>query len=101
MFLANGLKAKLRKYNRENTNNYYDDQDYKEQPVRIIPYKIDDVIKFGVSTHPEAAGFFQIDRRIDVVAGDQILFKNQIYTVLKVQEAWLFNRVENKLLHVK
>ena len=101
MFLANGIKAKLKKYNRENATSYYDDQTYEENLVRVIPYKVDDVIKLGFSTHPEATGFFQIDRRIDVKSGDQILFKGQIYTILKVQEVWLFNRVENKLLHVK
>lgn len=101
MFLANGKKALLRKYNRDSTNDYYDDQEYKEQTLKVIPYKIDDLIKFGISSCPEATGFFQVDRRTDIRKGDQIVFRDNIYTVLKVQEAWLFNRVENLLIHVK
>lgn len=100
MQLGNGKKAVLRKFNRDSSNSYYDDQEYTDVPIKIIPFKADDLIKFGISSCPEATGYFQIDRREDVIEGDQILFKNRIYTILKLSDVWLFGRIENKIAHV-
>lgn len=101
MQLGNSKKAILRKFNRDSNVSYYDDQEYTEDLIKIIPYKAEDLIKFGISSCPEATGYFQIDRREDAVKGDQILFDNKIYTILKLSDVWLFGRVENKIAHVK
>ena len=101
MFLVNGLKATLIQYNRKDDNSIYDDQNTNEVPIKICPYDIADAVKFGIYTVPEATGYFQVKRTIDVKEGDQIIFDNKTYTVLKVQDNWIFNRVENKMLAVK
>lgn len=101
MQLGNGKKAILRKYNREDSNSYYDDQEYIDVSIKIIPFKAEDLINFGISSCPEATGYFQIDRRENVLEGDQILFKDRTYTILKISDVWLFGRVENIIAHVK
>lgn len=101
MFLVNGIKATLIQYNRNSVNSIYDDQDKQEKPIKLCPYDISDGIKFGLYTVPEATGYFQVPRNIDVLEGDQIVFNNETYTILKVQDNWIFNRVENKILAVK
>lgn len=101
MFLVNGLKATLIQYNRNNSDSVYDDQDKQPKPIKVCPYDVDDAVKFGIHTVPEATGYFQVKRTEDVRDGDQIVFRNKTYTVLKVQESWIFNRVENKILAVK
>lgn len=101
MTLANGKKAILRRLNRDDDNEIYDDEVFKDMPIKIVPYKIDDTIKLGISSYPEATGFFQIDRRIDVLEGDQVIFRNKKYTILKLADVWLFGRIENKIAYVK
>lgn len=101
MFLVNGLKATLIQYNRNSDNSIYDDQDKQEISIKLCPYDISDGIKFGLYTVPEATGYFQVARNTDVLEGDQIIFNNETYTILKVQDNWIFNRVENKILAVK
>lgn len=101
MFVVNGIKAKLIKFNRNNDNSIYDDEDTQEENVKVCPYNVDDAIRFGIYTVPEATGYFQVHRKLDIRNGDQIIFRNKNYTVLKVQESWIFNRVENKMVAVK
>lgn len=101
MQLGNGKKAILRKFNREDSDSYYDDQEYTDVPIKIIPFKAEDLIKFGISSCLEATGYFQIDRREDVLEGDQLFFRDRTYTILKLSDVWLFGRVENKIAHVK
>ena len=101
MFLVNGLKVTLIQYNRKDDNSIYDDQNTNKVPIKICPYDIVDAVKFGIYTVPEATGYFQVKRTVDVKEGDQIIFDNKTYTVLKVQDNWIFNRVENKMLAVK
>lgn len=101
MMLANGKRAILRQFNRDDDNEMYDDESYKDKVIKIVPYKMDDTIKFGISSYPEATGFFQIDRRIDVLEGDQVIFQNKKYTILKLADSWLFGRIENKIVYVK
>ena len=101
MFLVNGLKAQLIQYNRNNEDSIYDDQDKKTINIKICPYDFSNGLKFGIYTIPEATGYFQVGRKVDVREGDQIVFENKIYTILKVQDNWIFNRVENKILAVK
>lgn len=102
MFIVNGMKAKLIKFNRnDDSDSIYDDGDTKEENIKVCPYNVDDAIRFGVYTVPEATGYFQVHRKLDIRNGDQIVFRNKTYTVLKVQESWIFNRVENKMVAVK
>lgn len=101
MFIVNGMKAKLIKFNRNNDNSIYDDEDTQEENIKVCPYNVDDAIRFGIYTVPEATGYFQVHRKLDIRNGDQIIFRNKNYTVLKVQESWIFNRVENKMVAVK
>ena len=108
MFLVNGMKAKLRQFNRDEDNNVFDDQNYKEFFIKCCPYNVDESIKFGIYTHPEATGYYQVPRWVDVKEGDQIIFlgnrgviEERVHTILEVKDEWLFNRVENKILAVK
>ena len=101
MFLVNGIKATLIQYNRGNGDSIYDDQDTQEKTIKVCPYDISNGIKFGIYTVPEATGYYQVGGKVDVKEGDQIVFRGETYTVLKVQDNWLFNRVENKILAVK
>lgn len=101
MFLINGLTAQLVQYNRNNSNSIYDDQDQQTVSIKVCPYDISDGVRFGLYTVPEAKGYFQVKRTTDVKEGDQIIFQGKTYTVLNVQDNWLYNRVENKILAVK
>ena len=74
MFLVNGMKAKLRQFNRDEDNNVFDDQNYKEVFIKCCPYNVDESINFGIYTHPEATGYYQVPRWVDVKEGDQIIF---------------------------
>lgn len=101
MFLINGISATLIQYNRNSTTAIYDDQDQQTVNIKVCPYNISDGIRFGIYTVPEAKGYFQVQRQTDVKEGDQIVFQGETYTVLNVQDNWIFNRVENKILAVK
>nr|DAF46625.1 MAG TPA: hypothetical protein [Siphoviridae sp. ctqwY3] len=113
MFLVRGQKAILRQYNRTENNAVFDDQDYNEITIKCCPYDIAQGIRFGIYTVPEATGYYQVPRFVDVKQGDQIIFignyqneneptfDEQVHTILEVQDNWLFNRVENKILAVK
>lgn len=101
MFLINGFKATLRQFNRTTNTSYYDDQNYADIVIKMCPYNIANGINFGIYTVPNAEGYYQVPRTTDVLEGDQIIYGDRTYTVLKVQDHWLFNRVENKVLAVK
>lgn len=109
MFLVNGIKAKLIQYNRSEDNNVYDDQNKKEIYIKCCPYNVSRGIRFGVDAIPEAKGYYQVGKNIDVKNGDQLIFlkrknatyENETFTILNVQDVWLFNRIENKIIAVK
>lgn len=109
MFLMNGMKATLRQYNRESNNEYFDDQNFKDVQIKLIPYNADSRINFDTVTTKEATGYYQLPRWVDVQVGDQILFKGkfneikdaQFQTVLEVKDNYLFNHVENKIVAIK
>ncbi len=114
MILVNSQKATLRQFNRNTPENdpYFDDQNYKDITIRVVPYDVNDLIRFGNYTIPEATGYYMVNRNVDVRVGDQITFigkfmntKNTLttktYTVLKVSDDWIFNRVENMMVAVK
>lgn len=100
MFLTNGFKATLIQYNR-NTSKFYDDEDKQTKSIKVIPYNVDDAIRFGIYTVPEATGYFIIRRKTDIKEGDQIVFRNKTYTVLRVADNWIFNRIESLEVAVK
>ena len=105
MFLVNGIKCVLRQFNRTEDTSPYDDQNYKDTPIKCCPYDIDQAVRFGVYTHPEATGYYQVPRWVNVREGDQIIFKTKdreiVHTILKVQDEWCFNRIENYICAVK
>lgn len=112
MILVNSQKAKLIKYHRNESEKYFDDQPENTQIIKLVPYDVNDNIRFGIYTIPEATGYYMVNRNVDVRVGDQIQFigkflntKNQLtertFTVLKVQDEWIFNRVENQIIAVK
>ena len=101
MFLVNGHKAKLIQFNRNGKSLAYDDEDKQSIDIKIIPYNVDDSINFGTYSVPEATGYFMIRRNIDVKEGDQIEYNNRIYTILKVAEKWIYNRIEYQMVFVK
>lgn len=112
MILVNGQKAILRKFNRKESNDYFDDKNYTEEIIKVVPYNVDQAIRFGIYTVPEAKGFYMINRNVDVREGDQIIFvgkflnekldlTDQTSTVLEVFDSWIFNRLENKIAIVK
>lgn len=108
MFLVNGMKAQLIQYNREplEEDEIYDDEQKKTITIKCCPYKVSQKVKFGEYTHPEATGYYIVHRFVDVKKGDQIIFLGKysdgvVHTILEVEEGWIFNRVENKILVVK
>lgn len=112
MFLVKGMRAKLIQENRTDESNVFDDEKSRNEVIiKVCPYDVDETIKYGIYTHPEATGYYQIPRWIDVREGDQIIllptrkkdsrYREQVHTILKVQENYLFNRVENYIIAVK
>lgn len=101
MFLTNGFAAKLVQYNRNGKSLAYDDEDIQKINIKLIPYNVDDTVNFGTYTVPEATGSFMIRRNVDIKEGDQIEYNNRTYTVLKVAEKWIYNRIEYKVAWVK
>ena len=101
MFLVNGHKAKLIQFNRNGKSLAYDDEDKQSIEIKVIPYNVDDSINFGTYSVPEATGYFMVRRNIDVKEGDQIEYNNRIYTILKVAEKSIYNRIEYQMVFVK
>ena len=100
MFITNGIPAVLIKNNR-NESEYYDDQDKTEQDIVVCPYNVDQEVRFGVYTIPEAKGYYIIKRDVDVREGDQLIFNNRTYSILDVRDNWIFNKIVNYIVAVK
>jgi hypothetical protein len=101
MFLTNGMKAQLIKYNRDNKTGVYDDEYTSTEDIVICPYNQDITVAFGTYTIPEAEGYYIIKRATDVKEGDQVVFQDKTYTILKVKDNWIWNRIENYTVAVK
>lgn len=101
MFLMNGFKAKLIKFNRNGKSLAYDDEDKIEENIKVIPYNADNSISFGTYTVPEATGSLMIRRQVDVKEGDQIKIGDKIFTVIKWADKWIYNRIEYKVVWIK
>lgn len=100
MFNVNGIKATLIQHNR-NESSIYDDQDKIEVPIVVCQYNVDQAVKYGVYTIPEATGYFIVKNKVDVREGDQILLRDRVYTILEVQDNWIWNKLANIGLLVK
>lgn len=100
MFNVNGMNATLIQNNR-GTSGIYDDQDKTEIDIKVCPYNVDQAIRFGIYTIPEATGYFIVKPDIDIKEGDQIIFNDITYSVLKIQDNWLWNKKANIGIAVK
>ena len=100
MFNTNGMKATLIQNNR-NESSIYDDRDKNYIDIKICPYNVDQAVKFGVYTIPEAKGYFIVKHGTDVREGDEIIFNNHTYVVLQVNDNWVWNKIANIGLMVK
>ena len=101
MFLFNGFNATLIQNNRNNLDDFYDDEDKQEVNVKVIPYDQENSIRFDIYSVPEATGYFVLPRNTDVKEGDQIIYNGRKYSILKIQDNYLFNRIENIIVVVK
>lgn len=100
MFNMNGMSATLIQNNR-NESSVYDDQDKTEIQIKVCPYNADQSIRFGEYTVPEATGYFIVKGNTPVREGDQLVFNGNTYSILKVQDDWIWNKVANIILAVK
>jgi len=100
MFNVNGIKAVLIKNNR-NASSVYDDQDKTEQNIVVCPYNVDQAVKFGFYTVPEATGYFILKNTVDVKEGDQLSIGGHVYSIIDVQDDWIWNKIANYTVAVK
>lgn len=101
MFLTNGMKATLIQNNRSASNDPYDDQDKKQVDIVVAPYNVDQAVKFGEYTVPEATGYFIVKNNVDIKEGDQLIFNDITYSILKIQDNWIWNKIANYIVAVK
>ena len=103
MFITNGLPATLIKRNRGNDVNtgVWDDEYTLTEDVVICPYNQDIRVAFGVYTIPEAEGYYIVKNTTDVKEGDQITFMDNTYTIIKVKDNWIWNKIANFTIAVK
>ena len=105
MILMNTQKATLIKRNRLNSG-IFDDEDMQISTIKVVPYTVDIAVRFGAYTIPEATGYFQVGRSVDIQFVGKFLntdldLTKRTLSVIKVEDAWLFNRVEYKWVAVK
>ena len=100
MFNINGFQATLIQNNRGESQ-YYDDQDKIEVQIKVCPYNVDMTVNFGTYTVPEATGYFIVKAKTDVREGDQLVIDGRTFSILKVQDDWIWNKVANIILAVK
>ena len=101
MYLLNPKKAQLIRKNRH-TDFVYDDEDFEKTiKLDVIPYNVDQAIRYGIYTVPEATGYFIVRSKADIREGDQIIFNDRQYSVLKVIDNWVFNKIESIEVIVK
>ena len=103
MFITNGLPATLIKRNRGNDVNtgVWDDEYTLTEDVVVCPYNQDVRVAFGVYTIPEAEGYYIVKNTTDVKEGDQITFMDNTYTIIKVKDNWIWNKIANFTIAVK
>ena len=100
MFNVNGFPAVLIKNNR-NTSSVYDDQDKIEENIVCCPYNVDQAVKFGFYTVPEAKGFYILKNTVDVKEGDQLRINEKTFSIIEVHDNWIWNKIANFTVAVK
>lgn len=100
MYITNGMSAILVKNNR-NESGYYDDQDKIQENIVCCPYNVDQDVRFDIYTVPEATGYYILKNCVDVREGDQLIFNNRTYSILKVKDNWIWNKIVNFTVAVK
>lgn len=100
MFNVNGIPAVLIQNNR-GTSSVYDDQDKTQVNVVCCPYNVDMTDKFGMYTVPEAEGYFILKHCVDVKEGDQLIIAGRAFSILKVKDNWIWNKIVNFTVAVK
>lgn len=100
MYNVNGIPAILVKNNR-GTSEYYDDQDKIEENIVACPYNVDITDRFGMYTVPEAEGYFILKNTVDVKEGDQLIMDGRTFSILKVKDNWIWNKIANFTVAVK
>lgn len=100
MFNVNGMSATLIQNNR-NESSVYDDQDKQQVNIKICPYNVDQNVRFGTYTVPEATGYFIVKANTPVKEGDQLIIADRTFSIIKVQDDWIWNKVANIILAVK
>ena len=102
MFNVNGFKATLVQNNRTTTSDdYYDDQDKKEVEIKVCPYNVDQSVRFGEYSVPEATGYFIVKAGTPVKEGDELIINGHTYSILDIQDNWIWNKIANIILAVK
>ena len=102
MYLFNPKKAEWIAKNRDTINTEYDDEDVNiSKTIDVIPFNVDQAIQYGIYTVPEATGYFIIRKKVNIREGDQIVFNDRQYSVLKVVDEWIFNSLESIEVVVK
>lgn len=102
MFNVNGFKATLVQNNRTTLDDdYYNDQNKTEVEIKVCPYNVDQSIRFGEYTVPEATGYFIVKAGIDVKEGDELIIGDHTYSILDIQDNWIWNKIANIILAVK
>lgn len=100
MYNVNGIDAVLIKNNR-NKSSYYDDQDKEYEEIVACPYNTDMTDRFGMYTVPEAEGYFILKHCVDVKEGDQLIMGGRTFSILKVKDNWIWNKIVNYTVAVK
>lgn len=101
MYNVNGMKATLLQFNRTEDDSIYDDKNIQEVDIVVCPFNVDMAIRFGINTIPEAKGYFIIKNNVDVREGDQLLFEGDTFTILQVNDNWIWNKLANISIAVK
>ena len=100
MYNVNGMPAVLIQNNR-NESSYYDDQDKTEVDIVVCPYNVDQEVRFGTYTVPEAKGYYILKNTVNVKEGDQLRFNGKTYSIIDVQDNWIWNKIANYTVAVK
>ena len=106
MFNVNGMPAVLVKNNRNDFNYHlsyypYDDQDKQTENIIVCPYNVDQSVSFGVYSEGEATGYYILKNCVDVREGDELIFNNRRYSILKVKDNYIWNKLANFTVAVK
>lgn len=103
MFITNGMSATLIKHNRgqEVNTGVWDDEYITTEDIVLCPYNQDITVAFGTYTIPEAEGYYIVKNTTDIKEGDQITFQDKTYTVIKVKDNWIWNKIANFTVAVK